>query len=877
MGSALEVTLSLIDNLTGDMDSAITSVDDLGTAVNGADAALSGLDDTVLNDIANSADNADSSLQAIQEAAAMANAGIADIDPTPLDEVNNSASNASGAIEGVAGAGDAMSAAMGAVAGAGIVAFLGEAASASGNMSDNWERMTLTFGKSGDTIAQTQAAWSSSVTKMGADTGRGLGNILTTMNDLGRAGITNQALLTTSFTAISGTAFASKNSFEAVETAYTRVIRTGMLGARQLQAFGLSSDQVFKATGLSVAEVSTKLKGMDATSRAAYMNTILNASGAQAAIEAYQHSWEHLVDSGTRAVMGLARAVGDAIKPVLIPVMEAAIGAINGLIGVFRALPGPIQTVIGIVTLIVSGIVVLITSWGLLGGAISSIGAAFMSAGAMLGLFGAEATAAEVGSMALEAALGPVGWVLLAITLIAIAAIAIWQRYSAQIMTFYNNLTSANWGAAAGNISGAFTELGNVIGPSLTNIGQQVWTFFANLPALIGNISGQMITLGAQIINWIITGLMSLVGTLTATLTNMLTAMADPGTAGAAGQKTGAGAGKGLIDGFIAWITVNGPLMIQSFIQIMMVLLPLLLQVFVLILQIVGVYIYTWATTAGLSIVTGILMWVASLPGRLVAIIVNAGVQFLIALGAWLAQLPFTIAYWLGFAIGYVISWALRLPGLARQAGIGLLNGFISFVRSLPGQLWGLLMSAINYVSSFASQAPSRARSGGQGIVNGVISAIRGLPRAVWDVMMSMVNSVANAGGQAYTAAVRIGQQIWNGFMAGIGKHSPSYLEKAMDEIVERAKLMPEELKASNLGLGKIGWDKDLLDNGGTISRVTTSEVNVNVDLSNVPAGNSDKRIADMIIEGLDNRQVVDKLNSTLGTSKNRLKRNYGA
>lgn len=54
------------------------------------------------------------------------------------------------------------------------------------------------------------------------------------------------------------------------------------------------------------------------------------------------------------------------------------------------------------------------------------------------------------------------------------------------------------------------------------------------------------------------------------------------------------------------------------------------------------------------------------------------------------------------------------------------------------------------------------------------------------------------------------------------------------------------------------------------------TEVNINVDLTGTPPGNSDRDIADMIIEGVKDRKVMDVLKAELGRGVNRTRRKNG-
>lgn len=191
---------------------------------------------------------------------------------------------------------------------------------------------------------------------------------------------------------------------------------------------------------------------------------------------------------------------------------------------------------------------------------------------------------------------------------------------------------------------------------------------------------------------------------------------------------------------------------------------------------------------------------------QLITWIISTGINFILALSAWLAQLPGLIWTWLIAVITYVINWASIMVTYGISTASNFVNAIIAWISSLPGRVWSFLMAVISHVASWAGSLPGYASRAGSNLVNGFINAITSLPGQVYSVLMQVYHRLTSVGGQMYSAAVSLGSQIWEGFKAGLGIHSPSYLEKAMDAIIDKAFEMPVEMKAVKNDLAGIDW-----------------------------------------------------------------------
>ena len=166
---------------------------------------------------------------------------------------------------------------------------------------------------------------------------------------MGIAGVTSKDVIKNSFDEIGGAAFITGQDIGTVEGAFDKIVKTGNLGAKQLSALGLNTDEVFNATGLTVDQVSAKLSTMNDTQRAAYISDIMQKAGMSAGNEKYKESWDHVLDGLGRAEQYITRLIGGLVLPLAIPAVNLFTGVLNYLASSFDHLNGPAGTVIKLI------------------------------------------------------------------------------------------------------------------------------------------------------------------------------------------------------------------------------------------------------------------------------------------------------------------------------------------------------------------------------------------------------------------------------------------------------------------------------------------------------------------------------------------------
>jgi hypothetical protein len=194
--------------------------------------------------------------------------------------------------------------------------------------------------------------------------------------------------------------------------------------------------------------------------------------------------------------------------------------------------------------------------------------------------------------------------------------------------------------------------------------------------------------------------------------------------------------------------------------------------------------------TTFLNIGTAISNFFTNLWNSIVNGLANIGMAFL----NFLMNLPTTIAFWIGFAVGTWISILIALPGIVWNILVSLAqfiwNGMVmaynfftqtlpqyaaslgQWLSGLPGAAWGWIMNMASMIGQGASNAWSQ--------FNDWISRLPGVLSNVFNNISSYISGLPGKIGQQLRDVAKAG---WEGFKAGLGISSPSYIEVAFFNI----------------------------------------------------------------------------------------------
>jgi len=336
--------------ITGDLSDITNVLSDLVSQLNGVTDKTVDLtvetDASSLVEVSNASELASNELESVGDSAETASKDVDKIQPDNINETKEATDDLSSAMQTLGGAATA-------VVG---VSFFEEITDAAGTYEDTWSRIAGITGTSADTV---QSEWKGAISEMKEATGRGAGDIRNYILQMGLVGVTSKDIIESSFEGIAGAAYETGFGIDSITSAFKRVVTSGTLGTRQLMALGLTTDDVYNATGMTVDEVNTKFKDMDSTSRAALLGEIINKKYATEGNEAYKNSWQKVGDELNRAYSYLSRIIGGLILPVVVPAINFVSSQLSGLASYIDGLDPVSKGLLGTVVLLGGGFAVL--------------------------------------------------------------------------------------------------------------------------------------------------------------------------------------------------------------------------------------------------------------------------------------------------------------------------------------------------------------------------------------------------------------------------------------------------------------------------------------------------------------------------------------
>lgn len=323
----MQVQLSLVDDFTSAMESAISTLNDFQSNVESVGSALDDINPSTLDDVSNAANDASDSLK----------------------ETSNSAEETGGSMENASGSTDLLNAAMSGLMGLGVAAWFEEIITAAGEYQDSITRLTLVSGEG-------LAGWESDINHMKDVTGRSAGSIRQHITNMSLAGVQSHEIISQSFDAIAGAAFRTGTPIEQLDTTFKSVVANGRVGRNTLMQFGLTTDDI----GMSTADLTKKLQGMTPEMRAAYLTDLIGKKDMKQANEDYKKSWESVLDKLGAAWDYLNRIFGQLVIPIVIPAIEGMTKALKDFADWLDKTDPTLKSILGTLILIGGGAAMLI-------------------------------------------------------------------------------------------------------------------------------------------------------------------------------------------------------------------------------------------------------------------------------------------------------------------------------------------------------------------------------------------------------------------------------------------------------------------------------------------------------------------------------------
>ncbi len=212
----------------------------------------------------------------------------------------------------------------------------------------------------------------------------------------------------------------------------------------------------------------------------------------------------------------------------------------------------------------------------------------------------------------------------------------------------------------------------------------------------------------------------------------------------------------------------------------------------------IGQSIVAFFTSTLPSAIQGVGQWFQQLPetiaywlGYAVATIVTyaamigvqalqMGMQFVQNIGTFLIQLPGNVASWLAGAVASASAWVDNMASQAMQAGSRFLTNVGTFLTQLPARVGTWLSATISGVANWASQMGAKAFQAGQQFVQNIVSTLSGLPGRMLSIGADIVNGIVDGiqskiGSIASSLLSGVNDAI-SAVKSKLGIHSPSRL-----------------------------------------------------------------------------------------------------
>lgn len=128
-----------------------------------------------------------------------------------------------------------------------------------------------------------------------------------------------------------------------------------------------------------------------------------------------------------------------------------------------------------------------------------------------------------------------------------------------------------------------------------------------------------------------------------------------------------------------------------------------------------------------------------------------------------------TIPYWIGYAVGFIlgklVEWGLKLVQFATQDIPQFISGVVEWFTQLPGKIWTWLLETINKTAEWVSQMIQKAVQAGKDFITNVANFIQQLPGKVWSFLSNTISKAASFVGSFANQAIQAGRNFFNGIV----------------------------------------------------------------------------------------------------------------
>lgn len=177
--------------------------------------------------------------------------------------------------------------------------------------------------------------------------------------------------------------------------------------------------------------------------------------------------------------------------------------------------------------------------------------------------------------------------------------------------------------------------------------------------------------------------------------------------------------------------------------------------------------------------------------------------QFIVSVGEWIAALPETIAYWLGYALGTFIQWGLDLIEWATVNLPLFIENVATFFSELPGRIAEFFSQIIANVITWGSDMLINAQKAATDFVNTVVNFFAELPGKIVEFLSVIIANIIVWAGDMLVKAKKAGSDFVSGVVNFVGT-LPGKIKEFIDRIIREVTSFATNMgnKAAEAGKG---------------------------------------------------------------------------
>lgn len=150
----------------------------------------------------------------------------------------------------------------------------------------------------------------------------------------------------------------------------------------------------------------------------------------------------------------------------------------------------------------------------------------------------------------------------------------------------------------------------------------------------------------------------------------------------------------------------------------------------------------------------------------------EAGSNFLNGIMEFLSKLPERIGFVIGLVIGSVVRFALDMLSKAAELGSNFVTGVMNFLQTLPGKIGFVIGLIIGSVTKFVVDMVQKAWELGSRFVTSIVSWLSQLPGRVAGFILGVLATLISLVPQIIGKAIELGAGVLNGIVNFV-QHAP--------------------------------------------------------------------------------------------------------